>query len=333
MGALGTGVSNLIDISKRLDPNGSVARIIEMLSQVNSVMTDMGWMEGNLPTGHVITQRTSLPGNTWRAFNQGVSSTKSTTSQVTEQIGMLESWSEADVDLANLNANAAAFRLSEARPHIESMSQEMASTIFYGNLATEPNSFTGIAPRYNSLSAGNAQNVLDGGGTDSDNTSIYLCVWSEETVYGIYPKGSQAGLIHEDLGLVTITDAEGIGNARMRAYQDRFQWKAGLALKDWRYVARICNLDVSNLLTKAGAADLVELMISAMAVIPNLMAGSPVFYMNRTAKKCLDIQRRTDVGAGGQLNYSVVDGKPVFDFRGVPVRIVDKIVNNETRVV
>ncbi len=182
MGALATTTPTLIDFSKRLDPNGGIARVIEMLSQVNSVMTDMGWMEGNLPTGHVITQRTSLPGNTWRAFNQGVSSTKSTTSQVTEQIGMLESWSESDVDLASLNSNAAAFRLSEAKPHLESMSQEMASTIFYGTLATEPNSFTGIAPRYNSLSAGNAQNVLDGAGTGSDNTSIYLAVWGEETV-------------------------------------------------------------------------------------------------------------------------------------------------------
>ena len=34
---------------------------------------------------------------------------------------------------------------------------------------------------------------------------------------------------------------------RMRALQERWQWKAGIALKDWRYVVRICNIDVSNL--------------------------------------------------------------------------------------
>jgi hypothetical protein len=332
MATLGSNVLTLADHAKRLDPEGKVPAIVELLSQSNELLQDMLFKEGNLPTGERTTVRTGLPSVYWRLINQGVSPSKSTTAQVDEGTGMLESWSEVDKDLAELNGNQSSFRLSEAQAFLEAMNQEMASTFFYGDSSVDPEEFNGLAIRYSSLSAANAQNIVSGGGSDSDNSSIYLVVWGGQSIHGIFPKGSKAGLQHEDLGLVTVETTAGIAGSRMRAYQDRWQWKCGVALKDWRYVVRIPNIDISSLVAKSSAADLIELMIKAVHRIPNINMGKACFYMNRTCFQMLDIQRRDDVQSGGQLSYDVVDGKREASFRGIPVRISDSLLETEATV-
>jgi hypothetical protein len=332
MSTLAANVLTLADHAKRLDPDGKTSAIVELLSQTNEILLDMLFMEGNLPTGHRTTVRTGLPSVAWRLLNQGVQPSKSTTAQIDESCGMLEAYSEVDKDLCELNGNTAAFRLSEAQAFIEAMNQEMAQTLFYGNSSTAPEEFTGLAQRYSSLSAANGQNIISGSGAGSDNSSIYLIVWGAQSCFGIFPKGSKAGLIHEDLGLVTVETTAGVAGTRMRAYQDHWQWKCGVALKDWRYVVRIPNIDISNLVSKSSAADVVELMIKAIHRIPNIKMGKAAFYMNRSVFQMLDIQRRDDVISGGGLNYQNVDGQNTPTFRGIPVRICDALLETESVV-
>jgi hypothetical protein len=332
MSTLSSNALTLIDFAKRLDPDGKVPTIVELLSQTNEVLQDMMFMEGNLPTGHRTTVRTGLPTVAWRLLNQGVQPSKSTTAQVDEQCGMLEAWSEVDKDLAMLNGNTADFRLSEAQAFIEAMNIEMAQTLFYGNQGTAPEEFTGLSIRYSSTSAGNGQNIIKAGGSGSDNTSIWLVCWGPQTVHGIFPKGSKAGLMHEDLGEVTVETSAGIAGTRLRAYQDHWQWKCGLALKDWRYAVRIANIDVSNLTGKSSAADLIEYMIRAIHRLPAMGMGKCAFYMNRTVKQMLDIQRRDDVQSGGSLIYNDVDGKLIPSFRGIPIRTTDALLETESAI-
>jgi hypothetical protein len=330
--ALNANALTLADWAKRLDPDGKVPDIVELLSQTNDILTDMLWLEGNLPTGHRTTMRTGLPTVAWRLINQGVQPSKSTTVQVDEQCGILEAWSEVDKDLAELNGNTAAFRLSEAMAFIEAMNEEMAGTLFYGNSSVSPEEFTGLSIRYSDPTAANGQNVIDAGSTDVDNTSVWLICWGANTVHGIFPKGSKAGLQHFDHGLVTVETTAGIAGTRMRAYQDQWQWKCGLAARDWRYAVRIGSIDVSALTTKTNSADLIELMIKAIHRIPSLRLGKPVFYMNRTVFQMLDIQRRDDVITGGGITYSNVDGVETPTFRGIPIRTCDQILNNESAI-
>lgn len=331
MATIGTNVT-LLEVAKRTDPNGKISAVAELLSQQNALLEDMPFIEGNLPTGHQSSIRTGLPTVYWRLVNQGVQPSKSTTAQIQEQCGMLEAWSEVDVEVANLNGNVNAFRASEATAFIEAMNQEMASTLIYGNHGQDPEEFNGLAIRYSSLSATNAQNIITGSGSGSDNSSIYLVGWGQETVHGIYPKGSKAGLAHEDLGIQTIETAVGIGGGRLRAYQERFVWKCGVNVKDWRYVVRIPNIDISNLVAKSSAADLIELMIKATHRIPNMNMCKPVFYMNRSCFQMLDIQRRDDIIAGGGLVYENVDGKRIASFRGIPIKILDALTETEAAV-
>lgn len=333
MATLGTNVLTLADWAKRFGPDGKIMTIVELLSQTNDILKDMLWIEGNLPTGHRTGVRTGLPTTAWRLINQGVQPSKSTTAQVDEACGMLEAWSEVDKDLAILNGDVAAFRLSEAQAFVESMNIEMAQTVFYGNSSTAPEEFTGLAARYSAISgATNAQNVITGGGSGSDNSSIWLVCWGGQTIHGIFPKGSKAGLVHEDMGEVTVETTAGIAGTRMRAFQDRWQWKCGIALRDWRYVVRIPNIDISNLVAKSSAADLFDLMIKALHRLPNMNMGKPVFYMNRSVFQMLDIQRRDDVISGGQLSFEQSDGKIYYSFRGVPIRICDALLETEATV-
>jgi hypothetical protein len=333
MAVLGTGALTLADWAKRTDGQGKVPVIVELLSQTNEILLDMRWVEGNLVTGERTVVRTGLPAVFWRLLNQGVPSSKSKTAQITEETGNLEAWSEVDKKVAELGGNVNAVRLSEGMAFIEAMNQEMAQTLFYGNHGLAPEEFTGLSPRYSSLSAGTASNILDAGGTGSDNASVWLVNWGEQTLKGIFPKGSKAGLVHEDFGLQTAEMTTGVGGSRMRVYQERWIWEAGLAVKDWRHAVRICNIDISNLVAKTSAADLIELMIKAIHRIPALGLGKPAFYMNRTCFEMLDIQRRDDVIAGGGITYNDVDGMVRPTFRGIPIAKSDALLETEARVV
>lgn len=340
MATLGqSGKVTLLDIAQATDPMGNIAGCAELLTQTNQVLLDMPWMEGNLPTGHKASIRTGLPTPIWRSFYQGVPPSKSGRAQITDGIAMLEDRSEVDQDEASLNNNLAAFRLSEATAHIEGMNQKFVTALFYGNAALNPEQFNGLAPRYNTVVAANnqlANNVIDAGGTGSVNSSIWLVVWGPETITGIYPKGMPAGLQHEDLGILDAFDAN---NQRFRAYADLWKWKCGLHVKDWRYVVRICNVDMTNLVSETGAADLIKLLIKAGARIPHEGMGTAVFYTNRTIKEMLAIQAMnksqnalsltTAVKQFGDVGISVKE----LNFLGTPIRTCDALLSTEARVV
>jgi hypothetical protein len=327
MATIGTTALTLIDWSKRLDPNGNTADLVELLNTTNPILTDAAVVEGNLPTGHRTTVRTGLPTPAWRMLNYGVQPSKSTTVQVDDTSGMLEAYSQVDKDLANLNGNTAAFRLSEDRAFIEGMTQEMASTLWYGNTATDPKKFLGLSPRYASLSAANADNIIDAGGTGTDNASVWLITWSDQTTHLIFPKGSRAGLQSRDLGEQTLIDAAG---GLYQGYRSHYKWDIGLTMRDWRYNVRICNIDISNLIADSSAANLTRQMIKATHLLPSDGMGRSVFYVNRTVSTYLDLQMMNSTNVN--LTLSQAAGAPVMSFRGIPIRRSDALLNTESRV-
>jgi len=325
----------LLDFAQVLDPDDKIARIIEILNKTNEVLDDFVMIEGNLLTGHQTTIRTGIPAPTWRKLYGGVQPTKSTSVKITDSAGMLENYAEVDKALADLNGNTAAFRLSENRPILEGFNQEVADSLFYANEDTEPEAFTGLAPRYNTLLLANsesAQNVVNGGGVGADNTSVWLVVWGENTIHGIYPKGSKGGFQMNDKGQVTIENVDGLGG-RMEAYRTHYRWDVGLTVRDWRYAVRICNIDISDL-TKTGTtgADLIDLLTQALELVQDLNMGRPAFYCNRTIKSFLRRQIANKV-ASSTLQMEMVAGKHVLTFDGVPVRRTDSILSTEAVVV
>lgn len=347
-----SGRNTLVDVAKSLDPNGKVALVAELLNQSNEVLSYINFKEGNLPTGHKGIVRTGLPSVTLRSFYKGVKVGKSGRATVEDVCAMAEGRNEIDQDLADLNGNTAAFRLSEAQAFIEAMNQKWAQQLMYGDTSQEPEGILGLVPRYNSLSAQSGANIIDAGGTGSDNTSVFLCVFGDNTAHGIYPKGSKAGLQQEDLGVI---DAFDENNDRFRAYAELWKWKFGLHVKDWRYIVRIANIDVSDLVGQTGTQAITaatwinKLMIKALARIPSMGMGTAVFLASRTVKEMLAIgaldksqnalsftqalNQYGNVSAGSVAGQGTGIQGGQLVFQGVPVLTVDQILSTEARVV
>jgi hypothetical protein len=242
-----SGAVTLLDWAKSIDPDGKTATVVELLNQSNEILLDMTFVEGNLPTGHRGAIRAGLPTAIFRKMYQGVPASKSLRATIEDACGMLETRAEVDCALADLNGNTEAFRLSEAQAFIEAMNQTMAETLIYGDSSINPERFNGLAVRYNTITPATseiAKNVISAGGS-GNCTSVWLVVWGANTIHGIFPKASKAGLDHKNLGEYDAFDPSG---NRYRAYGDMWQWKCGLHVKDWRYVVRIANISVTDLL-------------------------------------------------------------------------------------
>jgi len=340
MATLASTVLTMADWAKSIDPDGKVAATVELLSQDNEVLTDMLFKEGNLPTGEQTSIRTGLPTVYYRLINQGTPKSKSTKAQVTENAAILTARCEIDVDEAELNGNTSQYRMDEATAFVEAMSQQMATTLFYGS-ASNPEQFVGFTPRYNTLGATNAQNILVAGGTGGGSvySSIWLVNWGQRSVFGVFPKGSKAGISHEDLG---VGDAFDSSNDRFRAYMDEWKWKNGLVVKDWRHVVRIPNIDITALLAKTGtqaitaATSIDKLMARAIDRIPKGGRTNLAFYVNKTIASHLRLIAM-DRSTGAVTIEPAINqwGDTIHELRflGVPVRIVDALTQTEAEAV
>jgi hypothetical protein len=327
----------MLDLAARMDQNGSVSRIIEMLSQTNEVMEDMVTKECNQPTSHKTTMRTGLPEVGWKTLYLGVEPSKSLTTQVEDTCGTLEAYSMVDEDLLTVDGNVNAYRLSEARAFVEAMGQDMARSTFYDSSRIHPERPHGLSVRYCTLdsAAPISQNVIDAGGTDGDElTSVWLIVWGDRTVHAIYPRGTTAGLQHIDKGKERVTvnkqdidPGASPGSTFYYAYIDQFKWKIGFSVPDWRYAVRIANIPTKSVT----AVKLIDLMIDAIERIPSLSAGRGAWYMNRGMRTALrkEIKNVQNV----HLSLDQVAGKRVLHFDELPVRRVDALLNTESRVV
>lgn len=324
-----TGLPTLLDIAKRLDPDGKIARIAEVLTIDSPLLADMPWYEANGPDGHLLTTRNALPGLTWRKYNQGVVPSKSGTAQFTETCGMLDGISTVDVKLAKRNGNEAAFRASEDMAFVASYKRYLETAFFYSSTKTTPEQIMGLSPRLDALSGiPYASQVLPfGAASGNDSASVWLVGWGEKKVYGIYPKGSQAGLEMKDMGEELVADADG---GSFRGYRSAFSWQCGLAVEDARYLVRIANID-DDVLAATGSV-LIQAMVDASEQLQSLEDCKPVFYMNRRVRTFLRKQA-IDTTKNSTLEYENVGGKPVLTFSGIPIHRTDALLNTEAPLV
>jgi hypothetical protein len=324
---------NIVDIMKGLDPDGSIAPVVEYLAKFNPILRDMVWKEGNLPTGHQFTGRTALPSPTWRRFNEGVAPAQSTKEQYTEACGQLEGFSKVDCGLAELNGNEAAFRASEDKAFIEGFNQEVVRALFYESVDVNPERIHGLSVRFDDSTTGTQKNQVIKVGTLSGANchSIWLLGWAPDRVYGIYPKGSKAGLKMEDLGKQLVYPDSNSATAATRlaaftAFVTHFKWQLGLAVQDYRQVVR---LQVDSDDTAGAFADTSKALILAMSDAINALftqEGAQLrWYMNRTVFGKL--QRQLLSASNELLNYIAEGGRQIPTIYGIPVRITDGLVS------
>lgn len=331
MATLGASFVDLIDVYKSQDGRGQFVPVIEMLMEMNPMLDDAIAVECNKGSTHLHTVRSGLPSVTWGKLYQGIPNSKGQKAQVEDTTGFVEGLSTVDKRLLELSTNEGAVRLSEAQSYLEAMSQEVATKLIYGNSASDPEEFMGLAPRFNSTTAANGGQIILAGGTGSDNTSIWFVTWGDNQCNLLYPSGSSAGVQREDKGEQRVLDAS--GNAYY-AKEELFTWHIGLAVKDWRYVARIANIDVSSM--AAGSIALYGFMRKAYYKLQNrrVAGGKIAIYCNRDVLEALDALS-TNAGATDsfvRLKSMEIEGKEVMTYRGIPIRETDAIINTEALV-
>lgn len=337
MPALSSNYITLADVAKRQNTDKSIADMVEILAQQSPVARAGYAMQCNDGDRTLTTLRASIPSPTWVQFYSRITPVKSTSRQVTDTTGMMEAMSTIDKRLFDKTKDRSKLRMQEALGILEGFAQEVESTFFYGNTGTSPLEFLGLAPRMNSLSAENGRMIVDGGGTGSTNTSIYLVTWGPMTAHLLYPQDTNAGATREDRGIQRSETSDGV----MYVVEETFKQHIGFAMPDWRYNGRIANIDV-NKLGSASEADLIRLLIKLLYKLPSRKSttgfsseGAPVsitptLYCNSTIKEYLEAQMLRQ--PNGTLTRAEFMGQEVTTFRGMPILETDGIVNTETRV-
>ena len=329
----------MLDVSK--SKNAQIGKVAEVLVQENPMLMDIPYFEMNEGTIHKEEIRSALPAVYYRKANQAIPASKTTTEERTFTAAHFESKSQVDAMVAKRGGmdKIAYNRWNQAQGHIQAHAIEHANLTIYGSPADSNRKVAGLFDIYSTLAASEptSNQIIDGGGTGSDLTSIILTHWGERSLFGVYPAGTQMGLKRTDRSAgnkeVQISALDSNGDAgSFWGYEEQFEIDHGLVVKDYRQASRIANIDPALLLSGVGAADLIDLMISAAYKIHNPQNGNGVWYVNRTIEAFLHKQALSKVGAGAGLTFENFEGMPVLKFLGRPVRRSDALLNTEDEV-
>lgn len=332
MSNVGSTFLNLADAAKAKDPDGSTAQVVEMLAKTNSMIMDMPVVECNDGTQHRTTVRTGLPTVGYRQAYKGVTRSKSTRAQVTDTTAMLAAMQEVDELILELDSDPAGLMYTESEAFIESLNQQFATDLLYADLAANPEKFHGLGPRYSTIAGG--QVVSAGTGGTNTNTSIWMVIWGPNTVHGLFPKGTMAGISQKSRGRQRVLD--GNNDPYYAECVDWF-WHTGLSVRDPRAVVRIANIDVATLVTADTGSDTSQNLTRAMTIafhkfgsVPNLGTSFRI-YANSTVITYLDVQIQKKLT--NNLTWDFITGpRPQMRFNGVPIMQMDAITSTEATI-
>lgn len=340
MAILGQRFVTLADVAK--GKNRAIGKVAEVLVQQNPMLSDIPYREMNEGTIHKEEIRSGLPKIYYRKANEAIPASKSTTEERTFGSAHFESKSQIDAAVAARGGtqNIPYNRWKQATGHIQAHALEHAQLTIYGSPVDSNRKTPGFFDVYSTTNASEetSKQVIDAGGLNSNNTSILLVHWGEDSIFGVYPAGSIAGLKRTDRSpggqQIQIQATDTLGNpGAFWGYEEDFEIDHGLVVKDYRQGVRIANIDVTLLKSGVGAADLIDLMISGAYKIGNESVGQGVWYVNRTIEAFLHKQALTKVGAGAGLTFDNYQGRRVLMFLGRPVKRSDALLNNESKVV
>jgi hypothetical protein len=323
----------LLDLAN-MPENKDSADVINLLAEQNPILEDAAAFECNRGLSHETTVKTGLPSVTWGRLYKGIPAGKGNMQTVVDTTGFVNSAAEVDtryVDIFEKAEEKASARMEMAADHLEAMAQEAATAIFYHDSSIDPSKPMGLSPRFNSLSAENGSQIVNGNGAGLDNTSMWMITWDKRSCHLIYPKGHKAGIERKDRGIIPVTDGNG---DRYMVYREEFSWHFGLSVRNWQYISRACNIDVSDLdIDASSGANIVNLLTEMYYKHKGRRTsmGKTFIYMNTTLVKFLDYQARLTTGTNLFLTYDKYgpNAKEVLNFRGIPIRECDAILNSE----
>ena len=330
----------LVEVAKRTN-NGQVLAISEAASVVEEILMDIPFVPCNTSGGYVHSRRISLPSGTWRIIGTGASAEVSHTRQITENVGVLESWAEVDeLTLAAINGDKQAFLNTEFMAFVEGLGQTLATAIITADTQTAPEKFDGLQVRLNALGT----YVLGCGGSGGDTTSIYGVQWGANRVHGIYMPGVAMPGVNSPVGVdykgrATVEDGSSTSPTRRDVYQAKFQASMGICCWDDRNLFRLTNIEDdpsgANIIEPDLLVQLMRLGKKGQGIGGEQTFGITTYpewilYAHSITLTQLDILAMDK----GNVLYTIGElwGEPVDMFRRAPIRQLDAIGKTETVV-
>ena len=325
--AVGANYLTIAELVKRMGES-SARTILEVAKDNNTMLNTSMVSAGNEVDGNTTVARTDYPTGTWTTAYQGVNSVTSHTKEVRDAAGTLEAYSAIAKRIVDKAPDKKAARMQEIKAVSIGMSQEVEETFFLGDKTLEPKEFTGLLPRYDSLSGETGGQVKDGGGSSTDNTSVWFVTWDPMSCYLFFGKNNAGGLQISDQGLIP-WDLAGDGT-HIQAWVDHIEWNIGLTVANWKGISRLANIDVS-VLTGGSPTTLAPLLIDTFLKIPSQMASMrKAIYCNDTVYGALWKEAQSQ--SNNNLTMANWEGNEITHFNGIPIHRSDKIGIAESRV-
>ena len=322
------GNPTLLDVIRQQGPDGSLLPIVESLTKLRPFLADATWIEANNGTFHRVNNRNSLPSPTYRWPNQGTLATKPREQQVDETTSLLSDRSQIDSSLIRMNGPE--YRVRKIAGHLQGLMNQVEGDVFYSSVKTTPNQFHGLAPRFDAAAgtpAGNQVIKVDSAASGSDNMSMFLIGWGPQAVHMIYPRNTSGGIIHKDLGELMVDDGTGTG-AQFPAFIDWFDWYPGLAVEDYRYVSRGCNISLHNLVyTNTEIVDASIDLLHQVQWMDKTVRWA--YYAPRAVVKFLHHQAVNAVKTSTLRLDNIAGEGPIVMLNGIPLRMTDGMLITE----
>jgi hypothetical protein len=334
MAVIGNDYIDLIDIEKAKGADGKVTgALISMLAKQSPVLRTSYMGPTNKDTVHRHVIRTGRGTAAWGRLYKGIASSKGSTMQVEDTTGFLEARTQIDTRVLELDpANANQLKMIEASDKFEVITETFETAFFYADTADAPDEIKGLGARYNALSnSGPGAQIIDCGGTGSDNMSVWMVTWAPKACALIHPKAVSGGIQRIAKGEQRVLDDNG---DPYYAEEDLYRMHGGVSVGDWRYVTRAANIDVSAFKSDPSSAYtwLRDMYYQHRGRITPM--GRTVIYCRKEFLEGLD---KLGVNAGGTDNYvrlkpMEVAGQEVESYRGMPLIETENLLATEARI-
>ena len=340
----GTRVLTYADFVKGLDPKGNfVHRIVELVAKKVEMLDDMTVVAANDGSALSTTVRTETPKPVWTTYYGGIPSNKGSKAKIKVSTGTMGTKILVDKRLFDKAKDKDAVLEDEVRNNITGMKNELGTALIYGRLSDNPLGISGLFKHYDTYGSDTADdtesahyvfNALGVTGNTTNKTklgSIALVGWSPNAITAFHDENSATGGIEKtDKRVVDIADPDKGGDATYEAYQQYIYWTLGLAVRDYRYGGRICNIQRDLMLTKGYEGQYVELIdrLSQRVLEDDVKQA---FYMDKLMweKVCVRFSRLTRAHA---ITFQHIEGRKEKRLFGIPVRIMDSMKANEAEV-
>ena len=302
--------------------NNDLMDVASRMHKSRPMLDDIPWYEASDVTSHRFAYDTTLPAGDWRAYNEGINVETWTGTQARANIGLLESLSQVDKGLYDINPNPDKYRSQRDLRFAEGMGQTLSTAVLYGDEGLKPNSFNGVTKFFASLSAEGVYNAGADSGENGYVTDIFIVQWGQEKVWMAYPRGAGATMGFGRTSYPERMAAVASGGFKP-VLETRFTFNCGMVVENPRCIKRIANL--STLASGDTGKFDEDFLIEALNDMPNEGAGA-VIYMPRNIKTQLDIRAKDKGNAA--LGWTDIFGRRVLTFWGTPIRVDESIATS-----